>query len=158
MVRAAVRRAHLAAHNAVTREKPPRGPGAGLVISECICYLISMPRPRGPATEMVRLPVDVARALRRRAVTADITIAQAARQLMLGKKGARQDLGLLEHVEWLWNRLRRRQDDLHDVFDGGGADSQVIDGAISALAQLRDEWPEEGSEYDFTEHGAGQPM
>ena len=107
---------------------------------------------------MVRLPVDVARALRRRAVTADTTIAQAARQLMLAKKGARQDLGLLEHVEWLWNRLRRRQDDLLDVFDGGGVDSRVIDRAISALAQLRDEWPEEGSEYDFTEHGAGQPM
>ena len=117
-----------------------------------------MPRPRGPATEMVRLPVDVVRALRRRAVTADVTIAHAARQLMLSRKGERQDLGLLEHVEWLWNRLRRRQDDLHDVFDSGGADSRVIDRAISAMAQLRDEWPEEGGDYDFTAHGAGQPM
>ena len=117
-----------------------------------------MPRPRGPATEMVRLPVDVARALRRRAVTADITIAQAARQLMLSKKGATQDLGLLEHVEWLWSRLRRRQDDLHDVFEGGGADSRVIDRAINTLAQFRDEWPDEGGDYDFPAHGAGQPM
>jgi hypothetical protein len=107
---------------------------------------------------MVRLPVDVARALRRRAATADITIAHAARQLMLNKKGAKQDLGLLEHVEWLWNRLRRRREDLLDVFDGGGADSQVIDRAIGALGQLRDEWPEERGNYDFTAHGAGQPM
>ena len=107
---------------------------------------------------MVRLPVDVVRALRRRAVTADVTIAHAARQLMLSRKGERQDLGLLEHVEWLWNRLCRRQDDLHDAFDGGGADARVIDRAINALAQLRDEWPEEGKDYDFTAHGAGQPM
>ena len=117
-----------------------------------------MPRPRGPATEMVRLPVDVVRALRRRAATADVTIAQAARQLMLPKKGARQDLGLLEHVEWVWSRLRRRRDDLFDVFEDAGADPRVIDQAINAFARLRDEWPEEGREYDFTEHGAGQPM
>src|SRR5256712_10094495 len=102
-----------------TTEGTSTRPGEGLVILDIICYLIRMPRPRGPATEMVRLPVDVARALRRRAVTADITIAQAARQLMLSKKGATQDLGLLEHVEWLWSRLRRRQADLHDVFEGG---------------------------------------
>src|SRR2546422_11469252 len=99
-----------------------------------------MPRPRGPATEMVRLPVDVAGALRPRAATADITIAHAARQLMLPKKGARQDLGLLEHVEWVWNRLRRRRDDLLDVFEAADADRSVIDQAINALAQLRDEW------------------
>ena len=107
---------------------------------------------------MVRLPVDVARALRRRAATADITIAHAARQLMLPKMGKRQDLGLLEHVEWLCNRLRRRREDLLDVFDGADADSQVIDRAITALAQLRDEWPDEGGDYDFTAHGAGAPM
>jgi len=107
---------------------------------------------------MVRLPVDVARALRRRAATADITIAHAARQLMLGKKGARQDLGLLEHVEWLWSRLRRRRDDLLNVFEAADADPHVIDQAIDGLTRLRDEWPEEGSEYDFTAHGAGQPM
>lgn len=107
---------------------------------------------------MVRLPVDVARALRRRAATADITIAHAARQLMLGKKDARHDLGLLEHVEWLWSRLRRRRDDLLDVFGDADADPRVIDQAINALARLRDEWPEEGRDYDFTAHGAGQPM
>ncbi len=117
-----------------------------------------MPRPRGPATEMVRLPVDVARALRRRAATADITIAHAARQLMLPKKGEKQDLGLLEHVEWLWSRLRRRRDALLDIFEDADADQLVIDKATDALARLRDEWPKEGSGYAFTEHGAGQPM
>lgn len=141
-----------------TTEGTSTRPGAGVVISDIICYLLPMPRPRGPATEMVRLPVDVARALRRRAATADITIAHAARQLMLGKKGARQDLGLLEHVEWLWSRLRRRRDDLLNVFEAADADPHVIDQAIDGLTRLRDEWPEEGSEYDFTAHGAGQPM
>src|SRR5438309_767148 len=123
-----------------------------------MCYLLRMPRPRGPATEMVRLPMDVARALRRRAATADITIAHAARQLMLPKKGAKQDLGLLEHVEWLWNRLRRRRDDLLDVFEDAGTDGRLVDQAIDALARLRDEWPDEDSGYDFAAHGAGQPM
>ena len=117
-----------------------------------------MPRPRGPATEMVRLPVDVARALRRRAATADITIAQAARQLLSAQKGARHDLGLLEHVEWLWNRLRRRRDDLLDVFEDADADPRRVDQAIDVLARLRDDWPQQGSEYDFAAHGAGQPM
>ena len=77
---------------------------------------------------------------------------------MLSKKGERHDLGLLEHVEWLWSRLRRRRDDLLDVFSDGSADPRVIDQAIAALGQLRDEWPDEGGEYDFAAHGAGQPM
>lgn len=117
-----------------------------------------MPRPRGPATEMVRLPVDVARALRRRAATADITIAQASRRMMFPPKGAKQDLGLLEHVEWLWNRLRRRRDDLLDVFEEANSDGRLVDQVIDALTRLRDEWPDGGSAYDFTAHGAGQPM
>lgn len=107
---------------------------------------------------MVRLPVDIARALRRRAATADVTIAQAARQLLSAQRGARHDLGLLEHVEWLWNRLRRRRDDLLDVFSDADVDPRLIDRTIDALARLREEWPEQGSEYDFTAHGAGQPM
>ena len=132
-------------------------PQALLFLSAYASYY-HMPRPRGPATEMVRLPVDVARALRRRAATADITIAQAARQLLSAQKGARQDLGLLEHVEWLWNRLRRRRDDLRDVFEDAGTDGRLVDQAIDALARLRDEWPDEDGGYDFTAYGAGQPM
>ena len=117
-----------------------------------------MPRPRGPATEMVRLPSDVVRALRRRAATADITIAEAARQLML-PKDVKHQLGLLEHVEWLHGRLVKRRDDLMDVFEEGNADADAIDRALDALAQLRKEWPEdEGNQYDFSVLGTGTPI
>ncbi len=85
-------------------------------------------------------------------------MAQAARQLLSAAKGTRHDLGLLEHVEWLWNRLRRRRDDLLDVFEDAESDGRLVVQAIDALARLRDEWPDEGSDYDFTAHGAGQPM
>ncbi len=115
-----------------------------------------MPRPRGPATEMVRLPCDVVRALRRRATTADITIAEAARQLMQPTE-AEHPLGLLEHVAWLHARLVRRRDDLLSVFKDGDADPKAVDAAIDALAVLLEEWPEERG-YDFTVHGMGQPQ
>lgn len=116
-----------------------------------------MPRPRGPATEMVRLPSDVARALRRRAATADITIAEAARQLML-PKDVKDQLGLLEHVEWLHARLSKRRDDLVDVFEDGNSDSRAVDASINALATLRREWPEDDPGYDFSVLGMGQPI
>src|SRR6266704_6291287 len=106
-----------------------------------------MPRRRRPTTEMIRLPSDVVRALRRRATTADITIAQAARQL-LQPTDVQHPLGLLEHVAWLHTRLTRRRDDLVSVFDDGHADSKVVDGAIDALAVLLKDWPEE-TDYDF---------
>src|SRR5260370_39257208 len=107
-----------------------------------------MPRPRGPATEMIRLPSDVVRALRRRAATADITLAEAARQLMQ-PTDVQHPLGLLEHVAWLHTRLTRRRDDLVSVFDDGDADSKVVDGAIDALAVLLKNLPEETG-YDFS--------
>lgn len=113
-----------------------------------------MPRPRGPATEMIRLPADVVRALRRRATTADITIAEAARQLMQPTDVV-HPLGLLEHVAWLHTRLLRRRDDLESVFEDGDADSKAVDAAIDALDILLKEWPEEPG-YDFTSHGMGQ--
>src|SRR5438309_11767403 len=113
-----------------------------------------MPRPRGPATEMIRLPVDVVRALRRRAVTADITLAESARQLMQPTDVV-HPLGLLEHVAWLHSRLVRRRDDLVTVFEDGDADAKAVDRAIDALAVLLNEWPEETG-YDFTAHGMGQ--
>jgi hypothetical protein len=105
---------------------------------------------------MIRLPADVVRALRRRAVTADITIAEAARQLMQPTDAA-HPLGLLEHVAWLHTRLVRRRDDLVSVFENGDADSKAVDAAIDALGMLLEEWPEE-SGYDFTAHGMGQPQ
>ncbi len=107
---------------------------------------------------MIRLPADVVRALRRRAATADITIAEAARQLMLPKDVGHQ-LGLLEHVEWLHARLSKRRDDLVDVFDEGNADAGAIDQALDALAYLRKEWPEdEPPGYDFSVLGTGTPV
>lgn len=114
-----------------------------------------MSRDKQPTTEMIRLPIDVVRALRRRATTADITIAEAARQLML-PKDLKHQLGLLEHVEWLHGRLLKRRDDLVGVFDDAIVDSRVVDGAINALLDLRKEWPEdETDEYDFAVHGQG---
>ena len=107
---------------------------------------------------MIRLPSDVVRALRRRAATADISIAEAARHLMR-PKDVKQQLGLLEHVEWLHSRLSRRRDDIVDVFDDDNTDSAAIDRALDALAYLRKEWPEDDDGgYDFSVLGLGQPV
>ena len=105
---------------------------------------------------MVRLPRDVVRALRRRATTADITIAEAARQLMQ-PADVEHPLGLLEHVAWLHTRLVRRRDDLVSVFEDGEADPKAVDAAVDALAILLKEWPEETG-YDFAAYGMGQPQ
>src|SRR6266566_4336119 len=112
-------------------------------------------RPKG-STEMIRLPADVVRALRRRAATADITIAEAARQLMQPTE-ENHPLGLLEHVAWLHTRLVRRRDDLVSVFEDGDADPKTVDRAIDALGVLLKHWPEETG-YDFAAHGMGQPQ
>src|SRR5882762_6091267 len=106
-----------------------------------------MPRAYKPTTEMIRLPADVVRALRRRATTADITIAEAGRQLMQPTDVV-HPLGLLEHVAWLHARLVRRRDDLVSVFSDGDADPKTVDRAIDALAVLLKDWPEE-TDYDF---------
>src|SRR2546425_7980809 len=115
-----------------------------------------MPRHPKASTEMIRLPADVVRALRRRATTADITIAEAARELMQ-PTDAQHPLGLLEHVAWLHTRLVRRRDDLFSVFEDGGADAKAVDRTIDALAVMLKEWPEETG-YDFAAHGMGQPQ
>ena len=93
------------------------------------CYLILMPRPRGPATEMLRLPADVAQALRRRAVTADVTIAEAARHLMLPPQVSR-GLSLLDHAAWLHGRLQRQRDNLVEVFRLDRSDPKAVDRAM----------------------------
>jgi len=105
---------------------------------------------------MIRLPIDVVRALRRRAATADITIAEAARQLMQPTDVA-HPLSLLEHIAWLHTRLVRRRDDLMSVFEDGDADAKAVDRTTDALAVLLKEWPEETG-YDFAAHGMGQPQ
>src|SRR2546425_11988031 len=57
-------------------------------------------------TELLRLPSDVTRAIRRRAAAFDVTLAEAARQLMQPRE-VRHHLGLLDHVAWLQDRLER---------------------------------------------------
>lgn len=96
-------------------------------------------RPK-PSTEMIRLPADVVRALRRRATTADITIAEAARQLMQ-PTDVEHPLGLLEHVGWLHERLARRRNDVVSVLEFGNADPKAVDRTIDSLAELLKEWP-----------------
>src|SRR5437773_7880464 len=115
-----------------------------------------MPRRPKASTEMIRLPADVVSALRHRGATADITIAEAARQLMQ-PTDMQHPLGLLEHVAWLHTRLVRRREDLVSVFEDGDADSKVVDAAIDALAVLLKDWPEDTG-YDFTTYGMGQPQ
>ena len=106
---------------------------------------------------MLRLPTDVAKALRRRAATADISIAEAARQLMLPQE-VRRDLSLLEHAAWLHGRLQRRRDDIVEVFRLDRSDPKAVDRAIDALAALVREWPQEEDTDDSTDtHGIVHP-
>ena len=114
-----------------------------------------MPRPSGPTTEMVRLPADVVRAIRLRAATADVTLAEAARQLML-PRDMKEQLGLLDHVAWLHSRLMRRRDDLVNVFRDAIADADAVDVAIKALGQLHQAWPDDSQDDDdLTTVGVG---
>ena len=104
---------------------------------------------------MLRLPADVVRALRRRATTADITIAEAARQLML-PRNLKDGLGLLEHVQWLHSRLLKRRADLIGVFQDAIADAEAVDTAIDALGELQKQWPDDSYEdEEFITTGMG---
>jgi len=88
---------------------------------------------------MIRLPGDVIAALRRKSVGEDITLAEAARRLMLsGELGSTH--GLLDHVQLLHDRLVRRQRDLEKVIEHRGRHPRVVDDAISALAKLSEDW------------------
>src|SRR5256885_27306 len=100
---------------------------------------------REPSTQLIRLPGDVARAIRRRAAAADITLAEAARQLMQ-PRDAKHHLGLLEHVSWLHGRMIRSQGELEGVLKDDHRDSSVVAQAIDALGRLLDEWPDEADE------------
>jgi hypothetical protein len=93
-----------------------------------------------PASEMIRLPADVVAALRRRAAAEDISIAEAARQLILAKKLGGSH-GLLDHVAWLHDRLLRRSEELQSIFDSHGRDAGAVTAAVTVLRTLRDEWP-----------------
>ncbi|MDP3937779.1 MAG: hypothetical protein Q8R92_06555 [Deltaproteobacteria bacterium] len=115
-----------------------------------------MRKPRLGSSELLRLPLDVARAIRRRAARADITLAEAARQLMLPKEHG-QALDLPEHARWLQLRLLRSRDELVQVFEDAAVDAHVIDQAIGALNALALHWPEEDhDDFDYAtymQHG-----
>ncbi len=109
-------------------------------------------------TELLRLPSDVARAIRRRAAAFDITLTEAARQLMQPKE-VKHHLGLLDHVAWLRDRLERSRGEVEEVLKQEGGDPKAVAKAIDALGNFVAQWPNESDEgYDFTVFGMGQPQ
>ncbi len=110
------------------------------------------------STELLRLPSDVVRAIRRRAAAFDVTLAEAARQLMQPRE-VRHHLGLLDHVAWLEDRLVRSRREVERVLKDEGGDPKAVAKTISALANFVAQWPDETDEgYDFTAFGMGQPQ
>jgi hypothetical protein len=109
-----------------------------------------------PATELLRLPSDVTRAIRRRAAAFDITLAEAARQLMQPRE-IRHHLGLVDHVAWLQDRLERSRGEVEKVLKQEGGDPKAVASAIDALGNFVAQWPDESDEgYDFAAFGMGQ--
>jgi hypothetical protein len=116
------------------------------------------PRQAPVTTELLRLPSDVTRAIRRRAAAFDVTLAEAARQLMQPRE-VKHHLGLLDHVAWLEDRLVRSRRELESVLKEEGGDPKAVVKAISALQNFVAQWPEDTDEsYDFTAFGMGQPQ
>src|SRR5438034_1998670 len=102
------------------------------------------------STELLRLPSDVARAIRRRAAAFDVTLAEAARQLMQ-PRGVTHHLGLLDHVAWLQDRLERSRGELEKVLRQEGSDPKVVAKAIAGLGNVLAQWPDDTDDgYDFT--------
>jgi len=110
------------------------------------------------STELLRLPSDVSRAIRRRAAAFDITLAEAARQLMQPRE-VRHHLGLLDHVAWLEDRLKRSRGEVERVLKQEGGDPKAVAKTIAALENFVAQWPNEAEDgYDFTAFGMGQPQ
>ena len=108
--------------------------------------------------ELLRLPSDVTRAIRRRAAAFDITLAEAARQLMQPKE-VKHHLGLLDHVAWLQNRLARSRGEVEKVLKQEGGDPKAVGKTVDALGDFLAQWPDEVDDgYDFTAFGMGQPQ
>jgi transposase len=91
-------------------------------------------------SEMIRLPLEVTGVLRRRAQRRGITVAEAARRLILGEETA---MDIPDEVAHLQERLAGQQDDLEEFFEEEGAKPRVVGKAIDALTALLDEWPQE---------------
>jgi aryl-alcohol dehydrogenase-like predicted oxidoreductase len=97
---------------------------------------------------MVRLPIEVVRALRRTARRRDMTVAQVAREFLMGK---REQFSTVELVGWTHDRLVKHQEDYEELFREEGSDSRLIERAIDALSDLHDDWPAEEEESDEDE-------
>jgi hypothetical protein len=120
--------------------------------------LMRKPRRSQPATELLRLPIDVSRAIRRRAAAFDITLAEAARQLMQPKE-VKHHLGLLDHVTWLQDRLEHSRGEVEKVLKQEGGDPKAVARAIAVLGDFVAQWPDDSDEgYDFAAFGMGQPQ
>src|SRR3989442_12590751 len=90
-------------------------------------------------TELLRLPSDVVRAVRRRAAAFDVTLAEAARQLMQPRE-VRHHLGLLDHVAWLQDRLLRSRREVERVLKEEGSDPKAVTKTIAVLETFVDQW------------------
>ena len=109
-------------------------------------------------TELLRLPSDVVRAIRRRAAAFDVTLAEAARQLMQPRE-VKHHLGLLDHVAWLEDRLVRSRREVERVLKDEGGDPKAVAKTIAALEDFVAQWPDETDDgYDFTAFGMGHPQ
>ena len=98
-------------------------------------------------TDMIRLPADVALALRRRAAVGGVSIGEAARQLILSKElGGRH--GLLEHLAWVHDRLVKDQLELEAALGLGARDTNAVQAVIEAIDALRQEWATSGDDDD----------
>ena len=98
-------------------------------------------------TDMIRLPADVALALRRRAAVGGVSIGEAARQLILSKALGGQH-GLLEHLAWVHDRLVKDQLELEAVLGLGARDTNAVQAVIEAIDALRQEWATSGDDED----------
>ena len=116
------------------------------------------PKTSNASTELLRLPSDVTRAIRRRAAAFDITLAEAARQLMQPRE-VKHHLGLLDHAGWLQDRLERSRGEVEKVLKREGGDPKAVARTTAALENFVAQWPDEAEDgYDFTGHGMGQPQ
>jgi hypothetical protein len=101
-----------------------------------------MRKPRLGSTELIRLPLDVARAIRRRAARADLTLAAAARQLLVEKaEGA--PLSLPEQISQIRHHLSEKRDELFQLFEDAGVEAEIVDRVILDLDALMESWPGE---------------
>ena len=129
-----------------------------MVLTKVNFTLMRKLRQSQASTELLRLPSDVTRAIRRRAAAFDITLAEAARQLMQPRE-VRHHLGLLDHVAWLQDRLARSRGEVEAVLKQDGGDPKSVAKAIAALRNFVAQWPDETDDgYDFTAFGMGQPQ